>query len=201
MARYGMLSDRVPADTKCVIGCSSLGHSVVGLLEIESEATISNAYTPAFGNGTAQDTVKGLMGTAQYLFEGDSSVDTERTLTSDLNTRQIYDGSEPPSIELELFFVAFENPAIEVEGAIQALKQMALPALKTLPTDSRPPPEVTVNLRRQILLTKGRIESFSVHDYGAYSKKGTLWTKCSVSIKGMQMPDKLDDPEVYGSMP
>lgn len=191
MATYGMMSERIPAIQKCVVNCPSLGLSVYGLLEQESEASLENTFEPAFGMSTVQDKIKGLLGAFQSdQVSSETGVDAEYALISALNTQQIYAGSEPPAVDLPLLFVALEDPAREVDQAINALKEMALPSLVATAVGSRPPARVTINLKRQILLTKGRIESLAVNDFGAWSSSGTLWAKVMLRIKAMQMPSR-----------
>ena len=192
MPIYGMTTDRVPAIQKCLISCPALDLSVYALLEQESEASLDNTYGPAFGMGTVQDKTRGLIGGLQsdQVQSTELGIDAEYTFISALNTQQVYEGSEPPNVDLSLLLVAFEDPAREVDLAINALKEMALPSLKTEAIGSRPPSRVSINLKRQILLTQGRIESMMVNDFGAWSDQGTLWAKVSLMIKAMQMPSR-----------
>ena len=173
---------------------------MIGMLEMESEATITNNYAPAFGQGTIAEMGKKLIGLATSediggsfaAAGGGSASDNDYTLVSSLNTQQVYDGSEPPIVDLPLILLAFEDPKTEVEAAIAALNKMALPELNKVPIGGRMPPEVTVNLQRQIIVKKGRIENLMVQDFGAYSRKGTLWAKVNVTIKAMQMMSRDD---------
>lgn len=188
----GMRSERVPQKQKCTINCHQLGLSVIALLENESEVSLDNMYSPAFGMNTAQDFVRKITGVFQseQFNDLETGLDTEKALISSLNTQQIYEGSEPPVVELPLMLIAMEDPKREVEDAISALKEMSLPALTVSTVGSRPPPRVTLNLARQILITDGRIESFAVNDFGTYSRKGTLWSRINLRIKAMQMPSR-----------
>jgi hypothetical protein len=192
MEVFGMVTERLPANQKVTINCPLLGLSVIALMENETEATLENMYSPAFGVNTAQDIIKKVTGVAQSndASEFMASADTERALVSTLNTQQVYEGSEPPAVDLALLLVAMEDPKREVEDAISALKEMSLPSLTLAAVNSRPPPPVTINVKRQILLTNGRIESYSLNDFGTFSPKGTLWSKISLRIKAMQMPSR-----------
>lgn len=190
----GMTSERFPPKQKCTINCHLLGLSVVALLENETEASIDNMYSPAFGMNTAQEFVRKITGAVQSdefnSTDIGKAIDTEKSLVSSLNTQQIYEGSEPPVVELPLVLVAMEDPKREVEDAIDALREMSLPALTVSTIGSRPPPRVTINLARQILLTHGRVESLAVNDFGTYSTQGTLWSRINLRIKAMQMPSR-----------
>ena len=185
----GMTTKRVPEVQKCVLHCETLGLSVVGMLEMEADTTINNNFSAAFGQGSIVEVGKKVQGIVDSGVFGNSSNtgDTDYTTVSSLNTQQSYDGSEPPIVDLPLVFIAFENPRLEVENAIKALNEMSLPSLTKLPIGGRMPPEVTINLRRQIIVKGGRIETLTVQDFGAYSKEGTLWAKANVTIKAMQM--------------
>jgi len=51
-------------------------------------------------------------------------------------TRQIWVGTSPIAIEMELEFVAHENPLQEVSGAVALLQRMSLPTIKESLVDS-----------------------------------------------------------------
>jgi len=193
MRIVGAITERLPAKQKVTLTCKILDIAVVALLENETESSIENMYSPAFGQNIAQDIIRkatGAFTSEQFSDVVGDDLDTERSLVSTLNTQQIYEGSEPPVVELPLLFVAMENPKLEVEDAISALKEMSLPSLTALAVNSRPPPMITINVKRQILLTEGRIESYSLNDFGTYSKEGTLWSKINLRVKAMQMPSR-----------
>ena len=189
---YGAVTDRIPVQQKVTLTCADLDLRVVGLLEQESEAMVTNQFSEAFGQSMPQQTLRGGIALLTNSDAGDSlgTGDSDMALISSLNTLQAYEGSEPPMLDLPLVFLALQDPANEVEKAVEALKEMSLPYLTTTAVESKPPPKVTINLRRQILLTEGRIESLMVQDFGAISEKGTLWAKVSVSLKAMQMPSR-----------
>jgi hypothetical protein len=200
MPIYGMMTQRIPDFQKCYIQCQDIDTTVIGLLESESEATISNTFSQAFGTNTVQDLIRKGIGAFQSepvsdAYQQSTGNDTNFALISELNTQQIFDGTETPELELPLFFVAMENPQNEVELAIAALKEMAMPKLTFTGVGSRPPPKVAVNMKRQILLTEGKIQNLVVNDFGAWSEQGTAWAKANVTIKAMQLPPNPNNPE------
>lgn len=79
------------------------------------------------------------VGNAGVIDKGASIVqsETESTSKTQWNSQQVWEGIEPPEVQLTLEFIAYTNPAQEVDLPIRYLMQMASPELlNTSPVSS-----------------------------------------------------------------
>ncbi|HAV1601604.1 TPA: hypothetical protein JG832_002495 [Enterobacter hormaechei subsp. xiangfangensis] len=75
------------------------------------------------------------------------------TSISTMNSMMVWEGARPPAISLPVHFVAREDAAQEVQGALLALNQMISPELSAATPGGRRPQKVIVNVGRMVALT------------------------------------------------
>ena len=77
------------------------------------------------------------------------------------NSLMVWQGAQPPSINLPLEFLAIYDPSIEVDGAIKALCAMASPELKDVEPLGRRPEVCVINIGRRFILADVVIQDVS----------------------------------------
>lgn len=75
------------------------------------------------------------------------------TSISSLTSMMVWQGGRPPALSLPIHFVAREDAAQEVQGALMALNQMISPELSAVTPGGRRPRNVIVNVGRMVALT------------------------------------------------
>lgn len=113
---------------------------VTGYLGEGTSKEIVSNWTMPFSEAALQSRFQLVSGAIQKL--------TDTALTGVINTIQVWAGNQPYTFNLAVKFRAFNDPAIEVDGAIAALETMMAPNPKTAWMSMSIPSYVTINFGR-----------------------------------------------------
>lgn len=125
--------------------------TVVALMSEQCEVSIRNMWeSPFAGDGI------GNSGTLDRL-SGLTQVYTEKTMKTQLNSQMVWEGAEPPQVQIELKFLAYEDAKHEVDLPINYLMQFSSASLNSglpISTDAslgRVPSAATFNIGRKMI--------------------------------------------------
>lgn len=124
------------------------------------------------------------------------------TSISTLNSMMVWQGARPPTFSMPVHFIARQDAAIEVQGALLALNQMTSPELAAATPGGRRPPSVIVNVGRMIALTNCVIQSVNMELDAPRTADGYFThNTVSLEISGQTVLNASDMPQIVGMSP
>lgn len=141
--------------------------------------------------GLSDDSVIGSMvGKISDMGQGMTTISTMNSLMS-------WNGGRPPSISLPIHFLAREDAATEVQGALLALNQMISPELGAMAPGGRAPRKVIVNIGRTVALTDCVIQSMNMELDAPRGPDGCfMQNTVTLDISGSALLNGTDMPNV-----
>ena len=171
--------------------------TVVGVIgEGTSKELTSNWDSPFEGDavGSKVEKVGGLVQST-----------TDMTSVTTLNSRQVWNGSQPHTFNLALQLYALADAKREVDDAIMELERMASPELNAVSpvggatTTGRIPGQVQLNIGRNVLIGPCVITSVSVPLDGPRSHDGYLMSALvNIGIQSYETINKSAIASTYG---
>ena len=138
--------------------------TVTGYITGETQIQLSQDW----GSPFSEDTAGNVVGEKSSSLGQSMTGVTTKTL---LNSKLVWNGSEPLMFDLELSFIAIDDAKREVNDPIMYLKQMSSPELNDLSPLGQVPQEVQLNIGRR-LLTKALIKEVSYAESAPKTKDG-----------------------------
>jgi hypothetical protein len=124
------------------------------------------------------------------------------TSISTLTSMMVWQGGRPPTISLPVHFVAREDAAQEVQGALMALNQMISPELSAATPGGRRPRTVIVNVGRMVALTGCVIQGVNMELDAPRTADGYFThNTVSLEISGNILLNSSVIPQVIGMSP
>lgn len=124
------------------------------------------------------------------------------TSISTLNSMMVWQGARPPTFSLPIHFIARQDAAVEVQGALLALNQMISPELNAATPGGRRPPSVIVNVGRMVALTNCVIQSMNMELDAPRTADGYFThNTVSLEISGQTVLNASDIPQIVGMSP
>lgn len=192
-------ASRISKYAKCYISkkVGSDEVTVIALLSPDAQLSLTNQWQSPFsgdsiGGSGMLDRVSGL-----------AQVHTQMTSKTALTSQMIWEGAEPPSIDLTLQFIAISDAAHEVERPIAYLRQFATADLRAdLPigTDGklgRIPSPITVNIARKLIM-KMVIHNVSYNLHAPKTRDGLYaYNTVTLTVSPLQMINKPDLSKIF----
>lgn len=121
------------------------------------------------------------------------------TSISTLNSMMVWQGARPPTMSLPIHFIARQDAAVEVQGALLALNQMISPELAAATPGGRRPPSVIVNIGRRVALTNCVIQGVNMELDAPRTADGYFThNTVSLEISGQTVLNGSDIQQVIG---
>lgn len=148
------------------------------------------------GDMTGLDYLKNEMGVEGLAnMQGMTSIST-------LNSMMVWQGGRPPTISMPIHFIARQDAATEVQGALMALNQMISPELKAMTPGGRRPQSVIVNIGRMVALTDCVIQSMNMELDAPRTSDGYFThNTVTLEISGSTLLNASDIPQIVSLSP
>ncbi|MGL6448792.1 hypothetical protein CF123_17885 [Aeromonas veronii] len=168
------------------------GDMVTAYIGEGSSKNLSSTWTSPFESDA--------LGKSQGLSKAGDAAQTATDMTSvtQFNSRMVWEGTTPPTLNLTLKFLAFSDPKTEVHDAIMLLEKMASPELNKMTPGGRRPSTVTVDVGRRFKVSNVVIVDVSSELDPPRDKRGYM-TRNTVQISLMpnQMLNASEIPGLY----
>lgn len=172
----------ITSDKYCVVGYIGQGASM----------QIASAWNSPF-EGDNAGSIAGIETVANMA----QSV-TATTSVSRWNSLMVWQGSQPPAFTLPLEFLAIDNPAIEVNGAITRLCQMISPELNDTTPGGRRPYAVTLNIGRRLILADVVIQDVSYNIDAPKAFDGSYISNVvNLQLSGMAVQNRSEIEKIF----
>lgn len=180
--RYGVINDKTLSQVLKVTITQRVGDrsvAVVGYLGEGSSKEFQSNWESPFEGDTVGGQAQRLAGGAQALSQ--SQTNGGLTSVSGFNSKQIWSGNAPMTMNLTLEFKAISDPLNEVNRAIMELERMASPELNDYMMLGRTPQSVCVDVGRTNVYKDMLIESVS-SELDATKTKDGLFLSNTVTL-------------------
>lgn len=172
----------ITSDTTCVVGYIGQGASM----------QIASAWTSPYEGDNA-----GSIAGAETISSMIQST-TNATSVSRWNSLMVWQGAQPPSFSFPIEFLAIDNPAVEVNGAITRLCEMISPELNDTTPGGRRPYPITLNVGRRFILADVVIQDVS-YNFDAPKNSAGYYISNTVTLQlsGMAVQNRSEIGKLF----